>query len=251
MTHKEKEKADRAEFKAHKAMARLMRIRQPFYRVFKHELPLCGARCRDGHPCQARAAWDETRTYPRNGRCRMHGGLSTGPKTPEGYWRSQALNRRRHEEAQRRRQAKEEKTVNASQTKGAVRPATRDAWQALLAAGKTPSVRTVYARVGGKYTRLVAECRCLRAEGNTAGEAEGSGPKIEKHRKSIFIQTFPEKPITAAPAQRKTYVCARWPRLRVRHIHFRDGRYETDDPDEQALIERADGYGVHIHEVQG
>jgi hypothetical protein len=51
---------------------------------YKDELPRCGARCRDGHPCQARAAWNEDRTAPRNDRCRMHGGLSTGPRTPEG-----------------------------------------------------------------------------------------------------------------------------------------------------------------------
>jgi hypothetical protein len=31
---------------------------------------------------------------PRNGRCRMHGGLSTGPKTPEGKARVAAVARR-------------------------------------------------------------------------------------------------------------------------------------------------------------
>lgn len=50
---------------------------------YKRALPRCGARCRDGHPCQARATRDE-RGYVRNGRCRLHGGLSTGPRTPEG-----------------------------------------------------------------------------------------------------------------------------------------------------------------------
>lgn len=29
---------------------------KPYWRVFKRELPRCGARCRDGHPCQAPAA---------------------------------------------------------------------------------------------------------------------------------------------------------------------------------------------------
>jgi hypothetical protein len=28
---------------------------RPFHILFKRELPLCGARCRDGHSCQARA----------------------------------------------------------------------------------------------------------------------------------------------------------------------------------------------------
>ena len=37
----------------------------------------CGAYARStGNPCQAKAL--------RNGRCKNHGGMSTGPKTPEG-----------------------------------------------------------------------------------------------------------------------------------------------------------------------
>jgi hypothetical protein len=42
---------------------------------------LCGARTRAGGHCKAPARL--------NGRCRMHGGLSTGPKTAEG--KKQAL----------------------------------------------------------------------------------------------------------------------------------------------------------------
>ena len=43
--------------------------------------PRCGARTRGGRPCQA---------WPVRGRrrCRLHGGLSTGPTTPEGLERS-------------------------------------------------------------------------------------------------------------------------------------------------------------------
>ena len=41
--------------------------------------PRCGARNRRGTPCQCPAM--------RNGRCRLHGGLSTGPRTPEGIER--------------------------------------------------------------------------------------------------------------------------------------------------------------------
>jgi len=38
---------------------------------------LCGAYARStGNPCRAKAL--------ANGRCKNHGGLSTGPKTPEG-----------------------------------------------------------------------------------------------------------------------------------------------------------------------
>jgi hypothetical protein len=36
----------------------------------------CGAKTRKGSPCQCKPL--------RNGRCKFHGGLSTGPKTPEG-----------------------------------------------------------------------------------------------------------------------------------------------------------------------
>lgn len=42
---------------------------------------ICGARNRRGHPCRQREL------FP-NGRCRFHGGLSTGPKTTEGRVRS-------------------------------------------------------------------------------------------------------------------------------------------------------------------
>ena len=43
------------------------------------EAPRCGAKTRKGTPCRAPAM--------RNGRCRLHGGKSTGPKTPEGIER--------------------------------------------------------------------------------------------------------------------------------------------------------------------
>ena len=40
-----------------------------------------GAKTRAGTPCKLRSIYD-------NGRCKFHGGLSTGPKTPEGKKRS-------------------------------------------------------------------------------------------------------------------------------------------------------------------
>jgi len=43
------------------------------------QAPRCGARTRKGAPCRAPAM--------RNGRCRMHGGCSTGPKTAAGLER--------------------------------------------------------------------------------------------------------------------------------------------------------------------
>jgi hypothetical protein len=42
---------------------------------------ICGARAKStGKPCQAKAL--------ANGRCRLHGGLSTGPRTEEGRRRA-------------------------------------------------------------------------------------------------------------------------------------------------------------------
>ncbi len=41
--------------------------------------PRCGARTRAGPPCRQAAM--------SNGRCRMHGGLSTGPRTADGLAR--------------------------------------------------------------------------------------------------------------------------------------------------------------------
>lgn len=42
----------------------------------------CGAKNRRGEPCKRRDLY-------ANGRCRLHGGLSSGPRTPEG--RAKAL----------------------------------------------------------------------------------------------------------------------------------------------------------------
>jgi hypothetical protein len=56
--------------------------RLPDWRVtmpLAHACARCGARTRTGTPCRAPAM--------RNGRCRMHGGMSTGPVSPEGLAR--------------------------------------------------------------------------------------------------------------------------------------------------------------------
>lgn len=54
----------------------------------KHERPACGARTRAGHLCKAKVVKGKNR-------CRMHGGSSTGARTPEGIERiRQAQNRR-------------------------------------------------------------------------------------------------------------------------------------------------------------
>ena len=46
--------------------------------------PRCGARTRKGARCQGPAM--------TNGRCRMHGGLSTGPRSEEGLERCRTSN---------------------------------------------------------------------------------------------------------------------------------------------------------------
>jgi len=55
----------------------------------KSDRPRCGAHARStGKPCQRKAL--------ANGRCRQHGGLSTGPKTEEGKARALANLRQFH-----------------------------------------------------------------------------------------------------------------------------------------------------------
>ena len=53
--------------------------------VMANAAPRCGARSkRTGKPCRAAAM--------PNGRCKLHGGKSTGPRTPEGLERSRRAN---------------------------------------------------------------------------------------------------------------------------------------------------------------
>lgn len=61
---------------------------------WKKDRLLCGAKCRSGNPCQAKVVVDSKTSQPINGRCRMHGGLSTGAKTQEGKDRSKEAARR-------------------------------------------------------------------------------------------------------------------------------------------------------------
>ena len=64
------------------AGAQLPEHRLPDWRTtlpLAQSCPRCGARTRAGTPCQSPAMG--------NGRCRMHGGTSTGPKTAAGLGR--------------------------------------------------------------------------------------------------------------------------------------------------------------------
>jgi len=51
---------------------------------WRRNRPLCGAKCRDGHTCKAKAVVNPNTDQPVNGRCRIYGGLSTGAKTKMG-----------------------------------------------------------------------------------------------------------------------------------------------------------------------
>lgn len=62
--------------------------------LWKKNRPLCGAKCRDGHSCKAKVVVDSKTGEPINGRCRVHGGLSTGAKTQEGKDKSREAARR-------------------------------------------------------------------------------------------------------------------------------------------------------------
>jgi hypothetical protein len=64
----------------------------------RQERPRCGARTRAGGTCRAQALLAKS---GKPGRCRMHGGLSTGPKTKNGKER----NRRRAKAQMRNRWA--------------------------------------------------------------------------------------------------------------------------------------------------
>jgi hypothetical protein len=63
----------------------------------KRDRPACGARTRRGGACQARAVWDRLANAPRNGRCRLHGGLT--PRDDAKHEQRQARKRSRVSEA--------------------------------------------------------------------------------------------------------------------------------------------------------
>src|SRR4051812_27330078 len=68
--------------------------------------PRCGAKTRNGTPCK-RPAERNPKTGKRS-RCRLHGGLSSGPKTPEGKSRISSLHFRHGRFSNAAREAKAE-----------------------------------------------------------------------------------------------------------------------------------------------
>ena len=67
--------------------------------------PKCGACTRSGRPCEAPAYREPRALFARNGRCRLHGGLSTGPRTLAGRARCAASGRLNIEQLHARHRA--------------------------------------------------------------------------------------------------------------------------------------------------
>ena len=55
----------------------------------------CGAKTRKKTLCKAPPVWDKTADKAKNGRCKLHGGMSTGVRTEAGREAIRASNRRR------------------------------------------------------------------------------------------------------------------------------------------------------------
>lgn len=54
---------------------------------------VCGAMTRKGTPCQAPPVWNKSKDKAKNGRCKLHGGMSTGVPTEAGRQAIWASNR--------------------------------------------------------------------------------------------------------------------------------------------------------------
>jgi hypothetical protein len=68
----------------------------------RHKRGMCGAKTRKGQPCQAPPVWNKLKDKPKNGRCKLHGGLSTGAKTDAGRNAIRASNKARRRNIEKR-----------------------------------------------------------------------------------------------------------------------------------------------------
>lgn len=55
----------------------------------------CGAKTRKSTACKAPPVWDKVADKAKNGRCKLHGGMSTGARTAAGREAIRESNRRR------------------------------------------------------------------------------------------------------------------------------------------------------------
>jgi len=77
-------------------------------------VPLCGAKCRDGHACRARAVMNPV--TGKRSRCRKHGGKSCGAKTSDGRARSLAALARGRETRARNCRLKRQQSISGPGT---------------------------------------------------------------------------------------------------------------------------------------
>ncbi|HBD9320249.1 TPA: HGGxSTG domain-containing protein [Legionella pneumophila] len=64
-------------------------------RLRRSERGKCNAKTRKNTLCKSPPIWDNFSDSAVNGRCKLHGGLSTGPKTEAGRQAIRESNRRR------------------------------------------------------------------------------------------------------------------------------------------------------------
>jgi len=115
-------------------------------KTLKKDRPKCGAKTRRGTPCQAPPVWDKANDQPRNGGCKLHGGLSTGRRSGDT-------------------RPSRELTVLRDQAKRAAKQQKIDArWQKKLDGWKTDALAESAARAEAKRLRKNARARALRRE---------------------------------------------------------------------------------------
>ena len=101
--------------------------------------PRCGAKNRAGCPCRAPAM--------KNGRCRMHGGLSTGPRTEDGRARIAAAKTTHGFYTAESREARRRADAFVAETRALLAELRK------VGVGEGEAPRGVAVRAGGKRAR--------------------------------------------------------------------------------------------------
>lgn len=161
----------------------------------KRDRPRCGARTRAGEPCRAAPARDPRHGALANGRCRMHGGLSTGPRTLAG-WKRVAHGRAEYWRAWRHRRALE-LGVDPEEFERAWREA-RDARDLAHVAlvGRAPVEDEVFGRPKSSGATSFAGLPPLASPGASAAldfyraKAHATGEVARAHRRLDRIRRF-------------------------------------------------------------
>lgn len=64
-------------------------------RIARKDRGTCNAKTRKDTQCKAPPVWNKEKDEAKNGRCKLHGGLSTGARTEKGREAIRESNRRR------------------------------------------------------------------------------------------------------------------------------------------------------------